>query len=92
MAEMNWRFRTKQDWMANMSNIWNMDGSEMFSWHTGSVLMHDGVVEGGTGELNKEEEETEAHKKRNSTEQRKKRKPLQKTQKNVKRAGEKRRF
>ena len=28
----------------------------------GSVLMHDGVVEGGTGELNKEEEETEAHK------------------------------
>ena len=28
----------------------------------GSVLMHDGVVEGGTGELNKAEEETEAHK------------------------------
>lgn len=28
----------------------------------GSVLMHDGVVEGGTGELNKVEEETEAHK------------------------------
>ena len=28
----------------------------------GSVLMHDGVVEGGTGELIKEEEETEAHK------------------------------
>ena len=28
----------------------------------GSVLMHDGVVEGGTGELNKEDEETEAHK------------------------------
>lgn len=28
----------------------------------GSVLMHDGVVEGGTGELNKSEEETEAHK------------------------------
>ena len=28
----------------------------------GSVLMHDGVVECGTGELNKEEEETEAHK------------------------------
>lgn len=23
MAEMNWRFRTKQDWMANMSNIWD---------------------------------------------------------------------
>lgn len=28
----------------------------------GSVLMHDGVVEGGTGELNKAEEKTEAHK------------------------------
>ena len=28
----------------------------------GSVLMHDGVVEGATGELNKAEEETEAHK------------------------------
>ncbi len=73
MAEMNWRFRTKQDWMANMSNIWDMDGSEMFFLATiGSVLMHDGVVEGGTGELNKEEEETEAHKKRNSAKQRKK--------------------
>lgn len=57
----------------------------------GSVLMHDGVVEGGTGELNKEEEETEAHKaKQHRAAQ--KRKPLQKTQKNVKRAGEKRRF
>ena len=28
----------------------------------GSVLMHDGVVEGGTGELNKVEEEAEVHK------------------------------
>lgn len=28
----------------------------------GSVLVHDGVVEGGTGELNKAEEETETHK------------------------------
>lgn len=28
----------------------------------GSVLVHDGVVEGGTGELNKAEEETQTHK------------------------------
>ncbi len=63
MAEMNWIFRTKQDWMANMSNIWRswMD-LKCFLGTIGSVLMHDGVVEGGTGELNKEEEETEAHK------------------------------
>lgn len=57
----------------------------------GSVLMHDGVVEGGTGELNKAEEETEAHKSE-TAQSSAKRKPLQKTQKNVKRAGEKRRF
>lgn len=57
----------------------------------GSVLMHNGVVEGGTGELNKEEEETEAHKSE-TAQSSAKRKPLQKTQKNVKRAGEKRRF
>lgn len=54
----------------------------------GSVLMHDGVVEGGTGELNKAEEETEAHKSE-TAQSSAKRKPLQKTQKNVKRAGEK---